>query len=109
MAKTETWRMPRPNIGDIVVFSRDLQGFSEPVVGFVMEKPSDSTITILTFNRAGQAFVESSCHHKDDPALLGDHGWEDFGVWDFSVGTNTINSLSAGETSDRRKPSKQPA
>lgn len=106
MTHSSEWKMPRPEIGDIVLFSKDFRTFADPTVGFVIKEPGSSTISILTFTSSGYAMVYSSCHHKDDPALLGDHGWQDLGVWDFAPITRTIRDLTAEPTSASRKPAK---
>lgn len=93
MAPTE-WIMPRPNAGDTVLFSTDYSTFSNPVVGWVIGEPGDSTISILTFTPTG--FVQrNSVHHKDDPGFNGDHGWHDLGCWDFAPVTKVIRELTA--------------
>jgi hypothetical protein len=97
--------MPRPDIGDVVLFSKDFRNFTDPVVGFVNREPGSSTISILTFTSTGYSMVYASCRHKDDPALLGDHGWQDLGVWEFAPITRTIRELTAEPTS-ARKPAK---
>jgi hypothetical protein len=97
--------MPRPSIGDVVLFSKDYKTFGDPSVGFVIKEPGATTISILTFTPTGYPMVYSSCHHKDDPALLGDHGWQELGVWDFAPSTLTIRDLMAEPTSGR-KPTK---
>ncbi len=109
MSQTE-WEMPRPELGDTVLFSTDLQSFTNPAVGWVVAA-GDSTISILTFTSAG--FVQrNSVHHKDDPGLLGEHGWHDLGCWQFAKGTAAIRELtqpvrSAGKaTSGREATSK---
>lgn len=102
---TSEWKMPKPHIGDVVLFSKDFRTFSDPVIGFVMKEPGDSTITILTFTPTGYAMVHPSCHHRADPALHGDHGWEDSGAWDFAASTSAIRELTAEPTSVR-KPAK---
>lgn len=99
---TTDWKMPRPKIGDIVLFSKDYHTFSDPVIGFVMKEPGDSTITILTFTPSGYAMVYPSCHHRDDPSLHGDHGWQELGAWDFAPSTATIRELTAEPTSARK-------
>lgn len=104
MSSTD-WKMPRPNIGDVVLFSKDYRTFSDPVVGFVVKEPGSSTISILTFTETGYSMVYTSCHHKDDPALHGDHGWQDLGVWDFAPSTVTLRELTA-EPPSARKPAK---
>ena len=105
MTPVTNWQMPLPQIGDIVLFSKDFRNFTDPAVGFVAKEPGSSTISILTFTSSGYSMVYSSCHHKDDPALLGDHGWQDLGVWDFAPITRTIRELTAEPTS-ARKPAK---
>lgn len=92
---SERWTMPIPNIGDVVLFSTDYRGFSDPIAGWVASEPGDSTISIVTFTPTGYALVRNSVHHKDDPALLGDHGWQDLGAWEFAPGTKAIRELMA--------------
>ena len=104
--ETKKWTMPIPNIGDVVLFSSDWQTFKNPQIGFVASKPGDTTINILTFSPAGFATVHNSAHHKDDPALQGDHGWEDLGAWDFATITKTYRDLNSGVSSGRTKPTK---
>ena len=90
----DRWKMPRPAIGDTVLFSTDLHHFSNPSVGFVVAEPGDSTLRILTFTPTG--WVERhSVHHKDDPDIFGDHGWADLGVWDFAPLTLAIYKAAA--------------
>lgn len=81
------WQMPRPNQGDIVLFSNDMQNFSSPAIGWVLKEPGHSTLQLLVFTEQNGWLVKPSVHHKDDPALLGDHKWHDLGVWDFTETT----------------------
>jgi len=99
---TTTFKMPKPAIGDVVLFSKDYKNFQNPVVGFVMKEPGDTTISILTFTQAGMAMVQDSVHHLDDPSLHGDHGWQDLGAWKFAEMTNTVRDLQPGPTSGRK-------
>jgi hypothetical protein len=87
-----SWLMPQPELGDTVLFSPDMTSFSAPSVGWVTDV-GDTTISILTFTPNG--FVQrNSVHHADDPALRGDHGWQDLGCWRFTKTTSTIRELS---------------
>lgn len=89
---TTSWVMPKPQIGDVVLFSSDCMYFSNPTVGWVIQEPGDSTISILAFTATG--FLQrNSVHHKDDPALKGDHGWHELGVWDFAPATRAMMEL----------------
>lgn len=86
------YSMPQPDLGDTVLFSRDMSGFSQPTIGWVT-KVGATTISILTFSENG--FVDRhSVHHRCDPALLEDHGWHDLGCWEFAKGTLAIRELT---------------
>jgi hypothetical protein len=90
MANTsDNWQMPRPSIGDIVLFSTDIHNFSNPVLGFVIQEPGDSTVRVLTFTPHGWV-DRPSTHHKDDPQIHGDHAWDDLGVWQFAPITEAV-------------------
>ena len=107
MTSTKTeWTMPIPNVGDIVLFSKDITGFTDPVIGFVAQEPGDTTISILTFSPTGYALIHNSCHHRYDPALSGDHGWDDLGVWDFAPSTKVMRELLDASTTSGRKTTK---
>lgn len=88
--------MPRPMLGDTVLFSTDMRNFSNPAVGWVTAV-GQTTITILTFTPGG--FVQrTSVHHRNDPDLEGDHGWQDLGCWDFASCTKAIRELMTPAT-----------
>ena len=80
-------------MGDTVLFSSDMSYFSNPCVGWVTSV-GETTISILTITPGG--FVQrSSVHHRSDPDLQGDHGWQDLGCWDWAEATKAINELMA--------------
>jgi hypothetical protein len=97
---SETWTMPTPAIGDIVLFSTDIHTFSNPTIGFVIQHPGDSTVRILTFTPHGWV-DRPSVHHKDDPAIHGDHGWADLGVWDFAPITTAVYKAAAAAAKEK--------
>ena len=78
------WEMPKPNMGDVVLFSTDRHAFSNPCIGWVIKPPGNSTIQILTFTPNNGWVERPSVHHCSDPALKEDNGWESLGVWDFT-------------------------
>lgn len=88
MSSPESFTMPKVNQGDIVLFSTDFHSFSNPVVAFVTQV-GDSTISCSVVTPAGLLW-KTSVRHREDPALRGDHGWDDLGVWDFSEVTKAI-------------------
>lgn len=105
MSIDTAWAMPRPNVGDIVLLSKDHDNFSNPIAGIVITEPGASTINILTFTSSGYAMVYNGCHHKSDPALRQANGWDTSGVWEFAPLTLAIRDLTAEPTS-ARKPAK---
>ena len=78
------WLMPKPNMGDVVLFSTDRVTFSNPCIGWVIKPPGDSTLQILTFTPTNGWIERPSVHHFNDPALSSENGWESLGVWDFT-------------------------
>lgn len=88
------WTMPRPAMGDLVLFSTDIFNFSNPTVGWVIQEPGDSTVRILTFTTTGWV-DRPSVHHKDDPDIRRDNGWAELGCWDFAPITQAIYKAAA--------------
>lgn len=95
------WKMPPVSQGDCVLFSTDIHNFSDPTLAWVLREPRESTITVLAFTPAG--FVEkNSVHHRDDPSLHGDHGWQDLGAWEYTDHCRTIHELMDTVSKPRR-------
>lgn len=92
------WTMPRPGIGDAVLYSNDHASFSDPVLGWVIRAPGDSTVHLLVF-APELGFVEkSSVRHRDDPAIKDNPGWWEHGVWAFTAAQEAINSVGPLKT-----------
>jgi hypothetical protein len=107
MAETTNYVMPRPNLGDVVLFSTDMSYFSDPCVGWVTSV-GETTISICTINLGG-IVQRTSVHYRHDPDLMGDHGWQDLGCWDWAESTKALNELMSpakAETSRGRASSK---
>lgn len=94
MASTE-WSMPKVRVGDVVLFSTDYHTFDAPTPAFVTAV-GDTTICVSSITQAGLMW-HPSVHHKDDPALHGDHGWQDLGAWDFTEMTKAIYAAAASK------------
>lgn len=78
------WKMPRPKQGDVVLYSNDHSNFTSPCIAWVLKEPGDTTIQVLTFTEQQGFVVRPSVHHRDDPALREDNGWQGLGVWDLT-------------------------
>lgn len=94
MDSTE-WAMPKVRIGDVVLFSKDYKTFDSPTPAFVTGV-GDTTISVSAITQAGMMW-HASVHHKDDPALHGDHGWQDLGVWEFTDLTKATYAAAASK------------
>lgn len=91
----QSWTMPKPNLGDMILFSKDARTFDSPSVG-VVTGVGDSTITVSVITYAGMMW-HASVHHRADPALNEDHGWQDLGVWDFTDMTKALYAVAASK------------
>lgn len=80
----DNWRMPAPSLGEVVLFSNDQHNFNDPCIGWVIKHPGDSTIQILTFTPTQGWIERPSVHHRDDPGIKLDNGWQALGCWDFT-------------------------
>lgn len=98
------WTMPRPNVGDVVLYSNDMHNFSDPCVGWVVKEPGNSTLHILTFTPTHGWIDRPSVHHRDDPGIKQDNGWEGLGVWDY-----TESAKAAMKSSSRASEVRQVA
>lgn len=86
--------MPRPQPGDLILFSTDVHHFSNPCIGWVIDERGECSVSLLAFTPTG--FVQkSSVHHKDDPALLDNPGWAELGCWDYAPMTTLLQRLHA--------------
>lgn len=102
MTPDPLWRMPRVNLGDVVLFSNDMHNFSNPCIGWVIKPPGDSTLQILTFTPT-QGWVERpSVHHRDDPGIQQDNAWEPLGVWDYTESAKAAMKAAAPKASEIR-------
>lgn len=87
---SETWEMPVPRVGDIVLYSNDPKNLSNATIGFVYKRPGGTTIDILVFTPTGWV-DRRSVHHKDDPGWLESKHWIEDGAWDLAPITQDIN------------------
>jgi hypothetical protein len=85
--------MPKPRPGDLVLFSHDISNFSTPVLGWVQDDRGESAVNLLAFSLGGFVY-KTSVHHKDDPALLENPGWHEFGCWDYAPITKQLQELA---------------
>ena len=79
----------RPKAGDIVLYSNDVQSFSEPTLAWVVSDRGELAVNLLVFANGG--FVQkTSVHHRSDPGLKSEPGWAELGAWDYAPMTQAI-------------------
>lgn len=84
---------PDVSIGDEVLWYSNVRNPTDPCVAFVVKSPGRSTLTLLVFaEETGWAF-RPSVRHKDDPGLLENPQWQQWGCWEFSERTATLKKL----------------
>lgn len=74
----------KPSQGDVVLYSNDMQNFTNPCIAWVLKEPGDTTLELLTFTSGNAFMVRPSVHHKDNPDIADQPGWAGLGVWDFT-------------------------
>lgn len=109
MPNEDTWSMPKPSLGEVVLFSNDQTNFNDPCVGWVIRQPGDSTIQVLTFTPTHGWIERPSVHHKDDPGILSDNGWQALGCWDFTDHAKAARKFTARSTEVRHSGREQVA
>lgn len=102
MSSDDTWRMPRPNLGDVVLYSNDRHNFTNPCIGWVIKPPGNSTLQILTFTPTNGWVERPSVHHRDDPGNKEDNDWGVLGVWDFTDSAKAAMRAAAPKASEIR-------
>lgn len=86
---------PEVTIGDEVVWYSNPRNPDNPCLGFVVGSPGRSTLTLLVFaEETGWAF-RPSVRHKDDPGLLENPQWQQWGCWEFTKRTATLKKIES--------------
>ena len=87
------YQMPRPQPGDLILFSTDIHHFTNPCVGWVTDERGECTVNVLAFTASG--FVQkSSVHHKDDPGIVENAEWARLGAWEHKPKDSRLSVLS---------------
>lgn len=91
--ETATWAPPECSLGTQVYYYRDPLSLSDPALGFVCRRPGANTVNVLVFSPSGGLVEKMSVRHKDDPGLVENEAWRQWGCWDFSDLEKNIRKL----------------
>lgn len=87
-----TDEMPRPAPGDVILFSTDCANFSNPTIGWVTDCRGERTANVLAFSN-GTFVYRTAVHHRDEPELQIQPGWQENGCWEFAPVTKSLHKL----------------
>ncbi len=80
-------------MGDMVLFYDNPLNLKDPVLGWVSRRPGVNTVYVLIFS-PDQGFVEKpSVRHADDPGLIDNTAWRQWGCWAMHPATESIKRL----------------
>lgn len=86
---------PEVKIGDEILWYANVRNPIDPCVGLVVKDPGRSTLTLLVFAEETGWSFRPSCRHKDDPGLLENPQWQQWGCWELSRKTTILNKLDS--------------
>jgi hypothetical protein len=82
-------------MGDMVLFYDNPLNLKDPAIGWVSRRPGVNTVSILIFS-PDMGFVERpSVRHADDPGLVDNAAWRQWGAWQFHPATETLKRLDS--------------
>ena len=89
----DEYKMPRPQIGDMVYWHHDALSGSNPTLGWVVEDPGVNTITVMTVSSFAGLQFRPSVRHREDPGLQDNAEWRQWGSWEFAPITKSLRKL----------------
>ena len=78
------WKQPELRVGDLVLYYSNPINPVEPLLGFVVERPGKTSISILAFGQSTGFIEKKSVRHKDDPFWKEDesaNAWHKWGCY----------------------------
>ena len=66
-----SWEMPELSVGDLVLFYANPINPRDPSLGFVVEKPGRTALSILIFGQSTGFIEKKSVRHAGRPILEG--------------------------------------
>jgi hypothetical protein len=104
------FEQPSADLGDPILWYQDPMNPRDPVVGWVCQKPGAHTLTLLVFTPTVGFMEKPSVRHKDDPSLIENPNWRQWGCWEHApwfqklqrVGSSMTAAIAASEKSSKR-------
>jgi hypothetical protein len=77
----------------MVIYYADPLNRSNPIVGFIAEKPGANTCTIAVYGGDGSIGMRWSVRHVDDPGLRDNPRWRERGGWEHAPQTKLLKKF----------------
>lgn len=90
------WQQPRLSVGDLVFFYTDPSYPRDPQLGFVVEKPGLTSLSILVFSQNTGWHERKSVRHRDDPFWRDDpnaNAWSKWGCYELHPITSLMPEM----------------
>lgn len=85
---------PDVQIGEMVYWYYDPTSLADPCFGWICRRPGTSTVSVLVFTPDTGFQEKPSVRHKDDPGLVDNIGWRQWGCWDYSPTAKQMARIS---------------
>lgn len=89
------FRPPVAALGDLVFWYNDALACSQPLMGFVADRPGANTLTVMTCSPTSGIQFHPSVRHRDDPGLREFAEWRQWGAWEFAPITEKLRKVDS--------------
>lgn len=95
---SDNYEPPALSVGDQVLWHSDPLNPDEPCIGWVCSRPGQKTTTLLVFSPESGFQMRPSVRHLQDPGLLENPQWRQWGAWELSPATTSLRKLDGLST-----------
>ena len=89
---------PPISIGDQVLYYTDPLNRGNATVGWVCSRAGQFTASLLVFSPDSGFSLRQSVRHVDDPGLLENPQWRDWGAWELSESSKNLRKVEGLST-----------
>lgn len=101
---------PKCMTGDPIFWYADPMNPRDPCIGWIDGKPGAITNTLLVYLPNVGWTEKQSVRHKDDPGLMENANWRQWGCWEIApwyekimrIGQNMVKSIASSEKGTKR-------
>jgi hypothetical protein len=105
-----SYAMPEVTIGDLVLWHDNPSSPTDPVMGWVIERPGRDSVSILVFTQNAGFVEKKSVRHRDDPFWVESEmaqNWQRWGCWELHPTTSLLKELKGMVTKAKLEAAKK--